>query len=64
MCKRLQISEQTFYRLSMSKTNTYDAGNRITNTGYTYDNLGRTKTIPNADTTGGGTGNGTCPQFG
>ena len=31
-------------------TSTYDAANRITNSGYTYDALGRTLTIPSADT--------------
>jgi RHS repeat-associated protein len=36
-----------------AKTNTYDAANRITNDGYTYDLLGRTLTIPGADTNSG-----------
>ena len=36
-----------------SKTNAYDAAGRIRNTGYAYDNLGRTLTTPLADTTGG-----------
>lgn len=35
---------------TVSKTNTYDTANRITNTGYTYDNLGRTRTTPRVDT--------------
>ncbi|MGK2876902.1 MAG: DNRLRE domain-containing protein [Nocardioides sp.] len=33
-----------------TRTSIYDAANRITNTGYSYDNLGRTLTIPAADT--------------
>ena len=35
---------------------TYDTANRITNTGYTYDNLGRTRTTPAADTAAGAMG--------
>lgn len=35
---------------TVSKTNTYDTANRITNTGYTYDTLGRTLTTPATDT--------------
>ncbi|GIF04654.1 hypothetical protein Asi03nite_21920 [Actinoplanes siamensis] len=31
----------------------YDSADRVTNTGYNYDNLGRTLTVPGADTTGG-----------
>ena len=30
---------------------TYDDANRVTNAGYTYDNLGRTRTTPASDTT-------------
>lgn len=41
---------------TVSKANTYDTANRITNTGYTYDNLGRTQTTPAADTASGATG--------
>ena len=37
-----------------SWTGTYDTGNRVTNTGYTYDNLGRTRTTPLADVAAGG----------
>lgn len=33
-----------------TKTSTYDTANRITNTGYTYDPLGRTLTVPAVDT--------------
>lgn len=40
----------------VSKTNTYDSANRITNAGYTYDNLGRTLATPKADTAPGATG--------
>lgn len=39
-----------------SQTSTYDSAGRITNTGYSYDNLGRTLTIPQADTAPGATG--------
>ncbi|WP_162249853.1 MULTISPECIES: RHS repeat-associated core domain-containing protein [unclassified Nocardioides] len=41
---------------SMSKSNAYDAANRPINSGYSYDNLGRTLTTPAIDTTktGGG----------
>jgi RHS repeat-associated protein len=35
-------------------TSTYDTANRITNTGYTYDQLGRTLTVPQADLASGG----------
>lgn len=38
-----------------TKTHTYDAANRITNTGYEYDDLGRTVRIPASDTAPGGT---------
>lgn len=41
---------------AVSKTNTYDSANRIRNTGYTYDSLGRTLTIPSGDTAPGATG--------
>jgi RHS repeat-associated protein len=39
---------------AVSKTNKYDSANRIRNTGYTYDTLGRTLTTPAADTAPGG----------
>ena len=39
---------------TVSRTNTYDTANRIRNTGYTYDDLGRTLTRPAADTAPGG----------
>lgn len=39
-----------------SRTSTYDSANRITNDGYSYDNLGRTLTVPAADTAGPGAG--------
>ena len=35
---------------SVSKTSTYDTADRATTTGYTYDALGRTTTVPSADT--------------
>lgn len=38
-----------------TKTNSYDSANRITNTGYNYDPLGRTLTVPATDVTAGGT---------
>jgi RHS repeat-associated protein len=41
-----------------NKSWTYDTANRVTNTGYAYDALGRTLTIPSADTGNGG-GNAT-----
>ncbi len=41
---------------AVSWTGAYDSANRITNTGYTYDNLGRTRTTPAADTTTGAMG--------
>lgn len=34
---------------TISKTSTYDSAGRITNTGYTYDRLGRTLTTPQSD---------------
>ncbi|MGL5827487.1 MAG: RHS repeat-associated core domain-containing protein [Nocardioides sp.] len=37
-----------------SRANTFDPAGRIRDTGYTYDNLGRTLTVPAADTTSGG----------
>lgn len=37
------------------RNHTYDAASRITNSGYTYDQLGRTLTIPAADAIGTGT---------
>jgi RHS repeat-associated protein len=36
-----------------NQTWTYDEADRVTNTGYTYDALGRTLTTPGADTIGG-----------
>ncbi len=39
-----------------SKTSTYDSANRITNTGYQYDALGRTLAVPATDTAPGGSG--------
>lgn len=33
-----------------SQTSTYDAANRMTGSGYTYDNLGRATTVPASDT--------------
>jgi len=39
---------------AVSKTNTYDSANRIRNTGYTYDTLGRALTTPTVDTAAGG----------
>jgi RHS repeat-associated protein len=41
---------------TVSETNTFDTAGRITNTGYTYDNLGRAITIPKADTAPGADG--------
>jgi RHS repeat-associated protein len=41
---------------AVAKTNSYDRANRITNPGYSYDNLGRTLTTPAADTTPDATG--------
>lgn len=41
---------------ALSETNSYDTANRITNTGYSYDNLGRTLSVPAADTAAGATG--------
>ena len=38
---------------TVSKTNTYDTANRIRNTGYTYDDLGRTVTTPAAEPASG-----------
>jgi RHS repeat-associated protein len=40
-----------------SATWTYDTADRITNSGYTYDSLGRTTTVPAADTESPGGGN-------
>ncbi|WP_433444530.1 DNRLRE domain-containing protein [Nonomuraea sp. CA-141351] len=37
-----------------TKTGTFDTADRITNTGYSYDALGRTTTVPAADVTGNG----------
>ena len=37
-----------------SRTWAYDSANRATNTGYTYDALGRTLTVPNADSSNSG----------
>jgi RHS repeat-associated protein len=39
---------------AVAKTNTYDSANRIRNTGYGYDTLGRTLTTPAVDTAAGG----------
>ncbi|GII34382.1 DNRLRE domain-containing protein [Planotetraspora mira] len=36
-----------------STTHTYDAADRVTDSGYTYDTLGRTLTIPTTDVSGG-----------
>lgn len=41
---------------AVSRTHTYDPANRIRNAGYTYDDLGRTLTIPTEDTASGGAG--------
>ncbi len=41
---------------TVSKSSSYDAANRITNAGYAYDNLGRTRTTPAADTAPGAAG--------
>lgn len=40
---------------TVAKNNSYDTANRITNPGYSYDNLGRTLTTPAADTAPGAT---------
>jgi hypothetical protein len=40
----------------MSRTSSYDTANRIRNTGYGYDDLGRTLTTPAADTAPGAAG--------
>ncbi|SOD72899.1 RHS repeat-associated protein [Jatrophihabitans sp. GAS493] len=40
-------------------TTTFDTSDRITTTGYAYDGLGRTLTVPAADTNGTGTHTGT-----
>ena len=40
---------------TVGKSNTYDTANRIRNTSYTYDSLGRTLTVPAADTAPGAT---------
>lgn len=48
---------------ALSKINTYDTANRIRNTGYTYDDLGRTLTTPAADTAPGGVGPLTMTYF-
>ena len=42
---------------TVSKLNTYDSANRIRNTGYTYDDLGRGLTMPASDTAAGAAGN-------
>ena len=39
------------------RNSTYDTASRITNSGYTYDQLGRTLTIPATDAIGSGTAN-------
>lgn len=39
-----------------SRTNTYDAASRITNPGYGYDNLGRSRSVPAIDTAPGALG--------
>ncbi|MFC7500504.1 DNRLRE domain-containing protein, partial [Nocardioides sp. GCM10030258] len=39
-----------------TKTTTYDTASRVTNTGYSYDPLGRTLTVPTTDTTVGAAG--------
>jgi len=39
---------------SLAKSNTFDNANRIRNTGYSYDTLGRTLATPVVDTTPGG----------
>ena len=39
--------------VTVSKTSTYDTADRAINTGYTYDPLGRTTTVPSADTQNG-----------
>jgi RHS repeat-associated protein len=41
---------------AMSRTSSYDTANRIRNTGYGYDDLGRTLTTPAADTAPGAAG--------
>jgi RHS repeat-associated protein len=46
-----------------SDTSSFDAAGRIRDTGYTYDNLGRTLTTPAADTAPGATGALTSGYF-
>lgn len=41
---------------AITRTSTYDPANRIQNAGYTYDDLGRTLTVPAGDTAAGGIG--------
>ena len=41
---------------AVTKTNSYNAANQITNSGYTYDTLGRTTATPASDTAAGATG--------
>jgi len=40
--------------ITQTRSWSYDDGNRITNAGYSYDNLGRTLTVPAADTNAAG----------